>query len=88
MTDDDNPVLRLLREIRGEQSTQRPTMEGIQGRITSIDRHMEDVKESVACALGLAAHTGVAYGTTGQRPDRLNERVAALEARIESLEER
>jgi hypothetical protein len=50
--DDDNLVLRLLREIRSEQATLRSTMQGIQGRITTIDRHMEDVKESVASALG------------------------------------
>ena len=62
--DDDNLVLRLLREIRAEQSTQRVTMEGIQGRITTIARHMEDVKESVSYALGLSAHANVAYETT------------------------
>jgi hypothetical protein len=84
--DDDNLVLRLLREIRSEQSGQRSTMESIQGRITTIERHMEDVKESVAYALGLSAHANVAYETTGQRLDRLSDRVTALEARIESLE--
>jgi hypothetical protein len=79
--EEDNVVLRLLREIRSEMST-------MSGRITSIDRHMEGVKESVAYALGLSAHANVAYETTGQRLDRLSDRVAALEARIESLEKR
>jgi hypothetical protein len=84
--DDDNLVLRLLREIRSEQATLRSTMQGIQGRITTIDRHMEDVKESVAYALGLSAHANVAYETTGQRLDRPSDRVEAPEVRIESLE--
>jgi ubiquinone biosynthesis protein UbiJ len=84
--EDDNVVLRLLREIRSEQGAQRATMETIDGRITTIERHMEDVKESVAYALGLSAHANVAYETTGQRPDRLRDTVARLEARIETLE--
>jgi hypothetical protein len=85
--EDDNVALRLLREIRAEQSTQRSTMEGIGGRITTIERHMEDVKESVAYALGLSAHANMAYETTGQRLDRLSDRMTALEVRIESLEQ-
>ena len=61
--DEDNVVLRVLREIRAEQSTQRSTMQTIEGRITTIERHMEDVKESVTYALGLSAHANVAYET-------------------------
>jgi hypothetical protein len=86
--DDDNLVLRLLREIRAEQTTQRSTMQTIGGRITTIERHMEDVKESVSCALGLSAHANVANETTGQRLDRLTEQVAGLRARVEELEKR
>jgi hypothetical protein len=88
MAEDDNLVLRLLREIRAEQTTQRSTMQTIEGRITTIERHMEDVKESVSYALGLSAHANVAYETTGQRLDRLTEQVAGLRARVEELEKR
>jgi len=83
---DDNLVLRLLREIRSEQTRQHATMDAIGGRITTIERHMEDVKESVTYALGLSAHANVAYETTGQRLDRLTDRLAGLESRIEELE--
>jgi hypothetical protein len=84
--EDDNVVLRLLREIRGKLDNHDRAFEGLQGRMTSIERHMEDVKESVSYALGLSAHANVAYETTGQRLDRLKEQVAGLEARIEELE--
>ena len=43
--DDDNLVLRLLREIRSEQAGERSTMQAIEGGITTIERHMEDVKD-------------------------------------------
>jgi hypothetical protein len=84
--EDDNLVLRLLREIRGKLDDHDLAFEGLQGRMTSIERHMEDVKESVGYPLGLSAHANVAYETTGQRLDRLTGRVAVLEARIEELE--
>jgi hypothetical protein len=86
--DEDNLVLRLLREIRSKLDDHDRSFEIIGSRMTSIERHMEDVKESVSYALGLSAHANVAYETTGQRLDRLSDRVAALEARIESLEKR
>ncbi len=84
--DDDNPALRLLREIRGKLDDHDRAFEGLGSRMTSIERHMEDVKESVTYALGLSAHANVAYETTGQRLDRLTGRLEALEARIETLE--
>ena len=77
--DDDNLVLRLLREIRAKLDDHDRSFD-------AIERHMEDVKESVSYALGLSAHANVAYETTGQRLDRLTDRVEALEARIETLE--
>ena len=75
MAEDDNLVLRLLREMRADQASMRHSMEAILGRMTAMERHMEDVKESVTYALGLSAHANVAYETTGQRLDRLTETV-------------
>jgi hypothetical protein len=83
---DDNLVLRLLREIPGKRDDQDRAFEGLHSRMTPMERHMEDVKESVTYALGLSAHANVAYETTGQRLDRLKEQVERLEARIETLE--
>jgi ubiquinone biosynthesis protein UbiJ len=79
-------VLRLLREIRSEQVEQHTLMVGIDGRMGALERHMDDVKESVAYALGLSAHANVAYESTGQRLDRLTKQVSQLEARLERLE--
>ncbi|CAN5673607.1 hypothetical protein BH23PSE1_BH23PSE1_01790 [soil metagenome] len=76
--DDDNLVLRLLRETRSEQSAMRVSLTAIESRTSSIERHMEDVKESVTYALGLAAHANAACDSTGQRLDR--------QASIETLE--
>jgi hypothetical protein len=86
--DDDNLVLRLLREIRAEQGEIRGDVASIKERMTSYERHVEDMKESVSYALGLSAHANVAYETTGQRLDRLTEQVAGLRARVEELEKR
>ena len=82
----DNLVLRLLQEIRAEQGAQRISLNAMEGRITSIERHMDDVKESVGYALGLSAHANVAYESIGQRLDRLRDEFARLESRIETLE--
>lgn len=88
MAEEDNLVLRLLREVRADQAGMRHPLEAIQGRMTAMERHMEDVKESVTYALGPSAHANVAYETTGQRLDRLTETVEALKARVAALEGR
>jgi len=87
MTEDENNiVLWLLREIRGKLDDHDRSFDGMTQRLTSMERHIEDMKESVGYALGLSAHANVAYETTGQRLDRLTERPAGLEARVEELE--
>jgi chaperonin cofactor prefoldin len=82
----DNVVLRLLREIRAEQTVIKRTVETTNGRLTTLERKMDDVNESVTYALGLSAHANVAYETTGQRIDRLTDAVKKLEARVTELE--
>jgi ubiquinone biosynthesis protein UbiJ len=84
--DDDNLVLRLLREIRGKLDDHDRAFEGLALRMNAMERHMEDVKESVTYALGLSAHANVVYETTGQRLDRLTDQVERLEARLDRLE--
>ncbi len=84
--DDDNLVLRLLREIRGKLDRHDGDFEALRLGQAALERQMEDVKESVTYALGLSAHANVAYETTGQRLDRLRDQLARLEARIETLE--
>ncbi|WP_333834931.1 hypothetical protein [Rubrimonas sp.] len=84
----ENIVLRLLREIRETQRAHSERFDGIEQRMTTLERKMDDVNESVAMALGFSAHANVAYETTGQRIDRLTETVADLRARLEKLEEK
>jgi hypothetical protein len=84
--EDDNVVLRILREIRAEQREIRGDVMLINQRMSSFERHAEDMKESVGYALGPSAHANVAYETTGQRLDRLTERLAGLETRVDQLE--
>jgi hypothetical protein len=86
--DDDNLVLRLLREIRGKLDAHDRRFDELDLHMTTFERHVEDIKESVGYALGLSAHANVAYETTGQRLDRMVETIKGLEARIENLEKR
>lgn len=82
----DNLVLRLLQDIRAKLDQHDLAFESIQGRMTGMERHIEDMKESVGYALGLSAHANVAYETTGQRLDRLTDKITGLEQRITTLE--
>lgn len=84
--DEDNLVLRLLREIRGKLEDHDGRFDGLGERMMGFERHAEDIKESVGYALGLSAHANVAYETTGQRLDRLMEEVRGPSARIDRLE--
>jgi len=83
-----NLVLRLLREIRTELGDTKASVQTVGARMTTLERKMDDVNESVGYALGLSAHANIAYETTGQRLDRLSETVADLKARLEKLEEK
>lgn len=79
MADDDNVVLRLLREIRDEQRTQ--------GRdLTTLKREVGEIKESLATSLGLAAHANVVVGRSGERFDELTDEIVALKRRVAELE--
>lgn len=84
----ENLILRLLRDIRAEIAQTRGDVATVGQRITTLERKMDDVNESVGYALGLSAHANVAYETTGQRLDRLRETVDELKTRVEALETR
>lgn len=74
--DDDNVVLRLLREIRAEQ--------GDQGRrLVRVERRLDEMHESIATSLGMAAHSNVVVEQFGQRFDEeaLRRRLSDLESR-------
>lgn len=85
---DDNVVLRLLREIRAEQRDQSGKLDTLEQRMNTVERKLDDVKETAAYSAGMAVHANVGYETQAERLDRLREdlneatkRIAALEAK-------
>jgi hypothetical protein len=50
MAAENDLVLSLLREIHSELSSQRSRMEAIQGHMAAIERHIGEIKASVARA--------------------------------------
>jgi ubiquinone biosynthesis protein UbiJ len=84
----ENLILRLLREIRADVADVRDTQRRHGERMTTLDRRMVDVQESVALAVGFAVSSNAHYETNAERIDRLNETVEALRARVEKLEEK
>ena len=77
----DNLVLRLLREIREKQDD-----DGL--RLRNVERTVEEIKDSVAVAMGVAAYSSTATQRHGQDMDVLQEKVALLERRLLALENR
>ena len=70
----DNLILRLLREIRETQVDH-----GEQSKL--LNRRMDEVHETVYTAAGIAAHANT-------RHDTVTDRLEAIEARLDSLEEK
>jgi hypothetical protein len=77
----ENLVLRLLREIREKQDDDSL-------RLRSVERTLQDVKENVAVAMGVAGDASAAVDRHGQDFDALQEKVALLERRLAALENR
>jgi polyhydroxyalkanoate synthesis regulator phasin len=79
--DQDNMVLRLLREIRAQQIEDSR-------RLVRVERRLDELHESNATALGLAAHANVVVEQSGQRFDELADQIEALRRRVAALEDR
>jgi hypothetical protein len=77
--DDDNVVLRLLREIRAGQDEQAR-------RLIRVERRVDEMHDSMATALGMAAHSNVVVEQFGQRFDEFEDQLAALRRRVSDLE--
>jgi hypothetical protein len=77
--DDDNVVLRLLRELRAEQQDQSR-------RLIRVERRIDEMHESMTTALGMAAHSNLAVEQYGQRFDEVEDQLAALRRRVSDLE--
>ena len=70
----DMMILRLLREIRETQLDHGE-------QLKLLNRRMEEVHETVYTAAGIAAHANIRHDTVADRLD-------AIEARLDSLEEK
>lgn len=77
----ENLVLRMLRDIREKQDD-----DGL--RLRSVERTLQEMKESVAVAMGVAGYASAAVERRGQDFDALQEKVALLERRLAALENR
>jgi ubiquinone biosynthesis protein UbiJ len=88
MTEDtENLILRLLRDIRAEIGDTKGAVHRIGERMTTLERRMVDVQESVALAVGFSVSANAHYETNAERIDRLTETVEGLKARIAALEQ-
>lgn len=79
--EEDNVVLRLLREIRTDTSDLRQRM----GR---MERHVEDMREQMTTAMGMAGMATVATERHGQDMDEIRDQLEALRRRVAVLEDR
>lgn len=82
MSDDqDNVVLRLLREMRAQQIEDSR-------RLLRVERRLDELHESNAVALGMSAHANVVVEQAGQRFDEITDQLEALRRPVAALEDR
>jgi hypothetical protein len=79
MSEDDNLILRLLREYRAEREDQAK-------RLIRVERRVDELHEIATAALGMSAHSNVVAKTHGERFDGIEDRLAALPRRVAELE--
>jgi predicted translin family RNA/ssDNA-binding protein len=77
----DNLVIRMLRDIRGD------TMDTRQ-RLVRVERHVEEMREQMVTAMGMAGMATVSVEKQGERLDEISDELEALRRRIAALENR
>ena len=70
----DNVVLKLLRDIRETQGEHG-------GRLTKIEKKLDELAKSVTYSLGLSAHANVRHESVQKKLDEIEKRLKKLEAR-------
>jgi hypothetical protein len=78
---EDNLILRLLREIRAQQ-----TDDG--RRLQRVERRVDELHEGMVTAMGLAGLANVATEKHGGDMDEIRDELTALKRRITELEAR
>jgi polyhydroxyalkanoate synthesis regulator phasin len=81
MAEDDNVVLRLLREIRADTQDTRH-------RLTKVERKLEELHEGMVQTMGVAALASVSTEQHGEGMDEIRDEIAALKRRVQELEAR
>lgn len=77
--DQDNGVLRLLREIRGQQVDD--------GRnLACVERHIQEKKEQIALAMGMSGIAAATAEAHGEGMDEIRDEIAALQRGVQDLE--
>jgi len=75
----DNPMLRLLREIRETQDQQTAVPGEHTKQFDGLRRGIHDWRETTATAVGFASHADIRIETLQKQVDALSERLDRLE---------
>ena len=81
MAEDDNLVLRMLREIRSQQVDDGR-------RLQRVERKMDELHDSVITAMGIAGVASVATEKHREGMDEIRDEISALKRRVQELEAR
>lgn len=81
MAEDENPILRLLRDIRGDTSDTRL-------RLGKVERRLDELHEGMVQAMGMAGLASVATEQHGEGMDEIRDDIAASKRRVQELEAR
>jgi len=83
---EDNPNLRLPREIRADPTAVKEGRSDGNRRLTQMARPLAEMRETLDRAAGMAVHAGVAGEKAGEYPDEIRDRIGASRRRVAELE--
>ena len=78
---ENNLILRLLRDIRGDT-------QDVRHRMTKVERRLDELPESMVSAMGLAGLASVATEQHGEGMDEIGDQLESLRRRVAELEMR
>ena len=81
MSEDDNLILRILKEIQATQAELGRILNTHTTRFERVERRLDEVHESLYTSFGLAGHANV-------KTDMLEREISDLRERVKRLEEK
>jgi hypothetical protein len=81
MSEDDNLILRILKEIQATQAEHGRILNNHTTRFERVERRLDEVHESLYTSFGLAGHANV-------KTDMLEREISDLRERVKRLEEK